>query len=639
MASKGKLHIYDFDGTLFRSPEPDSPNGKWWGSLGSLSEPCVPDKPDASWWNSPVVEDAKKSISDPDIYVVLMTGRRDDPFRSRIPEMLKAGELDFDEVIMSPGGTVATYKGDTVNKLLGRYPFIDEVKLWDDDPRNQAAIGAVVEEHGLKLLSEVPKIPAHECVAPAVIASRVAARAMKTGRAYFEVGDSISFGKWKNHPGIIRGFSRDKHGNPTVIYDPVPKGRKKTKEQGLYKIWRRPTPNQAKELAEPAQEALPVAGGSPLISRPAYGRLASWRLLAAQGDVQKYYPAFRSAVEEFESSLRARSPAIRQTWPRVFETGHPYVEALLEAKEIPKRSTKPMEMAARVILTTRRTRDVLNWFKKNQKRLQLLLDAHKWPDKVEGGDSLFTVGKFKVHNTLNLSGEKLIGTKGVFEKIDRKLGSATVPPNIRKVLYGDVYIVGQLAGGNILAWYKWTNDTVYVRPFRGKSVNEEHRLIHELGHRYRFHFAPKNRWDAWRSYHDSIKNRPSVPKLPKVGDPLPIRVRGTKRGWRPTVSRIEGGMYYYMVPGDKRHPEHAITAMKILPFMEPEGGGGFPTRYASKSADEHFCEALALFEMGKLSPEHKKAFLRIWGPGGPKPETARLAFRVAARYLSKRAQR
>jgi hypothetical protein len=58
------------------------------------------------------------------------------------------------------------------------------------------------------------------------------------GTAYFNVGDIVLMGKYKNMRGAIVGFGEDKWGNPTVEIEPTPKGRKKNKIIGLYKIWR-----------------------------------------------------------------------------------------------------------------------------------------------------------------------------------------------------------------------------------------------------------------------------------------------------------------------------------------------------------------------------------------------------------------
>lgn len=56
--------------------------------------------------------------------------------------------------------------------------------------------------------------------------------------AYFKIGDVVLMGKYKNKRGVIVGFDQDSWGNPTVTVEPTPKGRKRNRVLGLYKIWR-----------------------------------------------------------------------------------------------------------------------------------------------------------------------------------------------------------------------------------------------------------------------------------------------------------------------------------------------------------------------------------------------------------------
>ena len=59
-----------------------------------------------------------------------------------------------------------------------------------------------------------------------------------TKSTYFKRGDVVLMGKYKNMRGAIVGFGPDKWGNPTVEIEPIPRGRKKNRIVGLYKIWR-----------------------------------------------------------------------------------------------------------------------------------------------------------------------------------------------------------------------------------------------------------------------------------------------------------------------------------------------------------------------------------------------------------------
>lgn len=66
------------------------------------------------------------------------------------------------------------------------------------------------------------------------LAQRVARRFQA---AFFNVGDIILYGKYKNKKGRIVSFGKNDKGQPTVEIEPIPKGRKKNKVMGLFKIW------------------------------------------------------------------------------------------------------------------------------------------------------------------------------------------------------------------------------------------------------------------------------------------------------------------------------------------------------------------------------------------------------------------
>jgi len=66
-------------------------------------------------------------------------------------------------------------------------------------------------------------------------------------KGYFDVGDYVWFGKYKNKLAKIVGFATDEKGNPTITIRPVPQGRKKDKTFSLFKIWK-VRPEQLAEL-------------------------------------------------------------------------------------------------------------------------------------------------------------------------------------------------------------------------------------------------------------------------------------------------------------------------------------------------------------------------------------------------------
>jgi hypothetical protein len=149
-----ELHLYDFDSTLFRSPHPPAVwDGGWWGDGRSLTPPCVPDQPGDSWWIMPTVNRAKKSIADPNVFAVMMTGRRDNSaFRYRVPDLLRQRGLDFNAVHLDPGGpdSIKINKLRRVLQYLQRYPQIDTVRAWDDRKSHLQDFGKVLRHFGYR---------------------------------------------------------------------------------------------------------------------------------------------------------------------------------------------------------------------------------------------------------------------------------------------------------------------------------------------------------------------------------------------------------------------------------------------------------------------------------------------------------
>jgi len=148
---RNELHVYDFDGTLFRSPHAPAVWDKdWWSDPASLLPPCVPEKPGSERWISSTVGSAKRSISDPDVFSIMMTGRKDkSAFRYRVPELLRQKGLNFDAVHLDQGsGNSLGGKIKTIFKYLSRYPFIDTVRIWDDRGSHLRQFKSLLEREG-----------------------------------------------------------------------------------------------------------------------------------------------------------------------------------------------------------------------------------------------------------------------------------------------------------------------------------------------------------------------------------------------------------------------------------------------------------------------------------------------------------
>lgn len=146
-----ELHLYDFDGTLFRSPVPPAGWGDkklWFADIRTLSDPMVPTFPPAAWWITSTVQSAKRSIRDRDVYTVLATGRDEFTFRDRLDEMIQAKGLRFDEVHLKQRGRTLEYKSKLIEDVLDAYPEIERVEIWEDREPHMAHLRTFVQGLG-----------------------------------------------------------------------------------------------------------------------------------------------------------------------------------------------------------------------------------------------------------------------------------------------------------------------------------------------------------------------------------------------------------------------------------------------------------------------------------------------------------
>ena len=162
-----ELHVYDFDGTLFRSPRLPSwwPRKRvWWIDPRSLNRPCVPDAPGPDWWVEPVVDSARASIGDQNVWAVMLTGRnaRYGGFSYRVPELLHQKGLNFDEVHLTDTKDTKNFKKQKIRDIINRYPYISVVQFWDDRPEFLEEYVAMIEATGREAIPHLVVADAHE---------------------------------------------------------------------------------------------------------------------------------------------------------------------------------------------------------------------------------------------------------------------------------------------------------------------------------------------------------------------------------------------------------------------------------------------------------------------------------------------
>lgn len=353
-----------------------------------------------------------------------------------------------------------------------------------------------------------------------------------------------------------------------------------------------------------------------------------WKMAAGTEEgIRANLPKMEKAYKDFVSThmlietaglpgtSRDARLALNKEWVALLESGYHVAEGILATRSIPPRKAKGLEMAYRLCYNSRRMpKDILKWWKTNEKRFVLLIDAAKrWPAKEQGSADLFKVGPFTVHNTVGARGSQLEAFKQMLEVVVKK-AKANPIPGFAQTLYGDIYLVGNITKAHHAAWYHISEDAVYCRIARKKwSFDEAHALIHELGHRFWHRFADNESKAKWERHHiDTSFKRVEVPE-PEPGDTLPVRVRGAPRGWRPKMVSKSKGFFWHTMPqgGDNLGRIQAFRLMKVI--RQNEGNAlKFPTAYSAKNEQEHFCESLALRALGSLSTEHEIPFKAVW---------------------------
>jgi hypothetical protein len=158
-----RLSVFDFDGTLFRSPEkPEGWEAGWWGNLASLTPPIVPESPGADWWNGSVVQRAKRDIGDGETVAVLLTGRLAKKFTPRLRDLLSQAGLKFQHVYLASGGDTESYKLRVIGELLKEYPTVTGVDIWEDRANHLQKFADFVESQGKAAFPHLVTVTAHE---------------------------------------------------------------------------------------------------------------------------------------------------------------------------------------------------------------------------------------------------------------------------------------------------------------------------------------------------------------------------------------------------------------------------------------------------------------------------------------------
>lgn len=143
-----KLAIYDFDGTLCKSPENTDENKALWESkTGGQWAKNKDGSYKMGWWGKAetldpdvfdielvdfVKEQAIKDIEDVDTYAVILTGRRSQ-CSANVKEILRRNGVPyFNKYLFNYRGATQQFKNEEVTKLFADFPNLEEYVLWED---------------------------------------------------------------------------------------------------------------------------------------------------------------------------------------------------------------------------------------------------------------------------------------------------------------------------------------------------------------------------------------------------------------------------------------------------------------------------------------------------------------------------
>jgi hypothetical protein len=148
-----EVNIFDFDGTLFRSPEPNYTKwssesvGKlkghprdrglgWFQEVITLSAPYVPVTPGEEWWNQQLVKRVRDSMASESAITVLLTGRTE-LYRENIQTLINHLNLAFDVVGLKDPPEMKTmeFKKEFINGLVEKYKP-RKINMWEDRPNH-----------------------------------------------------------------------------------------------------------------------------------------------------------------------------------------------------------------------------------------------------------------------------------------------------------------------------------------------------------------------------------------------------------------------------------------------------------------------------------------------------------------------
>ena len=134
-----KIAIFDFDGTLMKTPHPDTGKIEWEEKTGK-------DYPHRGWWSkresldtnifdiNPINDTVLEYLAeyeDPNTLVIMLTGRLPNQ-ADQVEGILNSQGIIFDEYHYKDNGDTLSSKFSTLHSLLNRYPNVNFIEIYED---------------------------------------------------------------------------------------------------------------------------------------------------------------------------------------------------------------------------------------------------------------------------------------------------------------------------------------------------------------------------------------------------------------------------------------------------------------------------------------------------------------------------
>lgn len=281
----------------------------------------------------------------------------------------------------------------------------------------------------------------------------------------------------------------------------------------------------------------------------------------------------------------------------------------------------------------------IKWYVARMSHIEDMLELLKYP--LKQASSHKTLGPFTLKNPIHLSEGKVLKIETACKEA-LALCTNSLAPGFTACLYGDITLTEKIGRSDWLAWYHSSKDDITIKYFEHDKRTFMRTFIHEIGHRYYKKVLPADKKALWAKYH-ILATTTRVDIKDWIQDPSATFYVGYGRTREQISSTPEPGFTRALIHSFDYQGVRFLTDNGTLfgPFdikwvksALRSKTGHLPSQYASTSAEEHFCEALAYKAVGELTDQALDSFNSIIIDGVPSSPSKSMVSEVVAPPLS-----